>query len=158
MVVCDPARRVDATATTQGYRRRQRRRAAIAWGTLGVVVALIVVGIVAGGDRDGSAPQTQIQLFTWEMSSAQYEQLHKGEHEPAVLKRLGSTGIQEDEVEQIDLLRLFPPPPPGSTCNFWKLSDAPDHLVRLCFSDSEGVLLEKSVRAPGEGGAETTLA
>jgi len=149
---------VDATATTQLYRRRQRRRAVIAWGTLGVIVALIALGVVFGGGDKNAGPQTQIHLFTWEMSSDQYEQLHKGEAEPAVLKQLGSTGIHEDEVEEVDLLHLFPPAPRGSTCNFWKLSDAPDHLVRLCFSESEGVLLEKSVRAPGEGGAETTLA
>jgi hypothetical protein len=147
---------VDATA--QLYRRRQRRRATIAWGTLGVVAGLIVLGIAFGGGDKSSGPVPTIHLFTWEMSSAQYEQLHKGEDELAVLKQLGSTGIHEDEVEQIDLLHLFPPPPPGSSCSFWKLSDAPDHLVRLCFSEGEGVLLQKAVRAPGEGGAETTLA
>jgi hypothetical protein len=147
---------VDATA--QLYRRRQRRRATIAWGTLGVVVALIALGLVFGGEDDSSGPQPQIHLFTWEMSSAQYEQLHKGEGEPAVVKQLGSSGIHEDEVEEADLLHLFPPPPRGSTCSFWKLSDAPDHLVRLCFSESEGILLQKTVRAPGEGGAETILA
>jgi len=148
---------VDATASTKLYRRGQRRRAIIAWGTLGVVAALIVLGIAFGGDKN-SGPGPTIHLFTWEMSSTQYQELHKGEAELAILKQLGSTGIREDEVEEVDLLHLFPPPPPGSTCNFWKLSDAPDHLVRLCFSNSEGVLLEKSVRAPGEGGAETTLA
>jgi len=147
---------VDATA--QLYRRRQRRRAIIAWGTFGVVAALIVLGVVFGGDDKGAGPRPQIHLFTWEMSSAQYEQLHKGEDELAVLKQLGSTGIHEDEVEEADLLHLFPPPPRGASCNFWKLSDAPDHLVRLCFSEGEGVLLQKEVRAPGEGGAETTLA
>jgi len=149
---------VDATASTKLYRRGQRRRAIIAWGTLGVVAALIVLGIVVGGAEENSGPGPTIHLFTWEMSSAQYQTLHKGEGELTVLKRLGSTGLHEDEVEEVDLLHLFPPPPQGSTCNFWKLSDAPDHLVRLCFSEDEGVLLEKSVRAPGEGGAETTLA
>jgi hypothetical protein len=149
---------VDATATTELYRRRQRRRAVIAWGTLGVIVALVVLGIVVGGDEKSSDPGPTIHLFTYEMSSTQYEGLHKGESELAVLKQLGSTGLHEDEIEQVDLLHLFPPPPTASTCNFWKLSDAPDHLVRLCFSEAEGLLLEKSVRAPGEGGAEGTLA
>jgi hypothetical protein len=148
---------VDATATTKLYRRRQLRRALIAWGTLGIVAALIVLGIVFGGD-DNSRSGPTIHLFTWEMSSEQYKELHRGEGELAVLKELGSTGIHEDEVEEVDLLHLFPPPPRESTCNFWKLSDAPDHLVRLCFSESEGVLVEKAVRAPDEGGAETTLA
>ncbi|MBS1886697.1 MAG: hypothetical protein JSU06_05860 [Actinobacteria bacterium] len=148
---------MDATATTDLYRRRQRRRAVLAWGTLGVVVALIGLGIAFGGhETQGSRPT--IHLFTWEMSSDQYEQLHKGEGEVMVFKQLGSTGIGEDEVEEVDLLHLFPAPPPGSTCSFWKLSDAPDHLVRLCFSESQEVLVQKAVRAPGEGGAETMLA
>jgi hypothetical protein len=158
VAVCDPAGRVDATATNKLYRRRQRRRALIAWGTLGVVVALIVLGIVLGGEDDGSGSTPTIHLFSWEMSSTQYEALHKGEAARAVVKQLGSTGLPEDEVEEVDLLHLFPPPPPGSACNFWKLSDAPDHLVRLCFSEADGDLLQKSVRAPGEGGPEATLA
>jgi hypothetical protein len=144
---------VDATPTTELYRRRQQRRAVIAWATLGVIAALVVLGVVFGG---GSG--TQRHVYSWEMSSSQYKELHKGEGELAVMRELGSTGIREDEVEEVDLLHLFPPPPSGSTCNFWKLSDAPDHLVRLCFSESEGVLVEKAVRAPGEGGAQTTLA
>jgi hypothetical protein len=148
---------VDATPTTELYRRRQQRRAVIAWATLGIIAALVVLGILFGGSEN-SGSGAQLRIFSWEMSSAQYKQLHKGEGELAVMKELGSTGIHEDEVEEVDVLHLFPPPPSGSTCNFWKLSDAPDHLVRLCFSESEGVLVEKAVRAPGEGGAQTTLA
>jgi hypothetical protein len=149
---------VDATATTKLYRRRQRRRAFIAWGTVGLLVVLVGLGIAFGGADESSGPQPLAHLFSWEMSSSQYEGLHKGEGELAVLKAVGTTGLHEDEVQETDLLSLFPPPPAGSSCNFWKLSDAPDHLVRLCFSESEGVLLQKSVRAPGEGGAESTLA
>jgi hypothetical protein len=149
---------VDATATTELYRRRQRRRAVIAWGTLGAIVVLIVLGIVLGGGEDGTDTAPTIHLFTYEMTSTQYEAIHKGEGELDVVKAVGSAGLHEDEVEEAELLHLFPPPPTGASCNFWKLSDAPDHLVRLCFSEAEGLLLEKSVRAPGEGGAETTLA
>gem|GEM_PF-2575053 len=154
---------MDATITTgpdrdRGpYRRRQRRRAIIAWSTLVLVAAVVAAGIAFGGD-DETESQTLVHLFSWEMSSAQYEQLHKGEGELAVIKKIGTTGLREDEVEEPDLLRMFPPPPRASSCSFWKLSDAPDHLVRLCFSNAGGVLLEKAVRAPGEGGAETTLA
>jgi hypothetical protein len=148
---------VDATAG-HPYRRRQRRRAIIAWGTFGIVAALIALGIIFGGDDRGTSPAgPTIHLFTYEMSSDQYKQLHDGERQLAIFKQLGSTGLPEDEVEEVDL-HLFPPPPQGASCNFWKLSDAPDHLVRLCFSKSEGVLVQKTVRAPGEGGAETTLA
>jgi hypothetical protein len=139
------------------YRRRQRRRAVIAWGTLGVVIALVVVGIVFGGDGEDSTTTPLVNLFSSEMTSSQYEQLHKGEGESLVVSRLGSSGLEEEEIQESDLLRMFPPPPNDSSCNFWTLSDAPDHLVRLCFSDPEGVLLQKAVRAPGESGAETTL-
>jgi hypothetical protein len=148
---------VDATAR-HPYRRRQRRRAIIAWGTFGVLAALIALGIIFGGDDRGTSPAgPTIHLFTYEMSSDQYKQLHSGETQLTIFKQLGSTGLPEDEVEEVDL-HLFPPPPQGASCNFWKLSDAPGHLVRLCFSESEGVLVQKTVRAPGEGGAETTLA
>jgi hypothetical protein len=140
------------------YRRRQRRRAIIAWSTCFLVVALVVLGVVFGGDERHSTTTTLVNLFSWEMSSSQYEQIHKGQGESLVLSRLGSTGVQENEIRESELLHLFPPAPHGSTCSFWKLSDAPDHLVRLCFSDPQGVLLQKVVRAPSESGAETTLA
>jgi hypothetical protein len=148
---------VDASAA-HPYKRSQRRRAIIAWGTLGVIVGLILLGIALGGSDKNNDQGRTIHLFTYEMSSSQYDQLHKGEGELAVLKEVGSTGLQEDEVEQVELLRLFPSPPGGATCNFWKLSDAPDHLVRLCFDESAGTLIQKAVRAPGEGAPESTLA
>jgi hypothetical protein len=148
--------KVDATADDKRYRQRQRRRAVIAWGTFGAIAALVVIGIVFGGEEKSNSAPT-IHLFTYEMSSDQYRELHKGEGELTVLKQLGSTGLHEDEVEE-GQLHLFPPPPGGASCNFWKLSDAPGHIVRLCFSEGGGDLVEKSVRAPGEGGADTTLA
>jgi hypothetical protein len=142
---------VEATAL---YRRRQRRRAVIAWSTLGAL-AVVALAIVLGGEDHASGPSGHI--FPAEMTSSQYQQLHKGETGLAVFKAIGSTGLQEDEVQETDLLHLFLPPPAESTCSFWTLSDAPDHQVRLCFSTTEGVLLQKAVRAPGDGGAETTL-
>jgi hypothetical protein len=146
---------VDATAL---YRRRQRRRAVIAWSTLGVIVAIVVLAIVFGGEDKGSGPGSMVRIFTSEMSSSQYEQLHKGEAGLAVFKEVGSTGVPEGEFEEPEVLRMFPPPPRESSCSFWTLSDAPDHHVRLCFSTAEGVLLQKVVRAPDESTAETTLA
>ncbi len=144
---------MDATS----YRQRQRRRAIVGWSVGFLVVALVGLGIAFGKDERGTS-QPLVHIFSWQMSSSQYEQLHKGEEEPAVLEQLGSAGLAEDELPETDLLKTFPPPPPRSTCSFWTLSDAPDHLVRLCFDEVEGVLLQKAVRAPGESGAETTLA
>jgi hypothetical protein len=148
---------VDASAA-HPYKRRQRRRAVIAWGTFALILVLIGLGIAFGGDDKKSDPVPRVHLFTYEMSSLQYKHLHKGEGKLDVLKEIGSVGLGEDEVDEVTVLRLFPPPPTDTSCNFWKLSDAPDHLVRLCFGGGGGSLVEKSVRAPGEGGAESTLA
>jgi hypothetical protein len=141
------------------YRRRQRRRAIIAWSVAGLLVVAIGLTIAFGREEVRSSPLPHVSLFSQEMSSSQYDQIHKGQGEQAVIDQLGSVGLQEAEAEESGLSQLFPAPPQASICSFWKLSDAPDHLVRLCFSDPQGVLLEKSVRAPGESAAaETTLA
>ena len=141
------------------YRRRQRRRAIIAWSVASLLVIAIGSAIAFGGEEESSTSLSTIHLFSSEMSSSQYDQIHKGQGEQQVINRLGSVGVQEAEAKETGLSQLFPAPPESTICSFWKLSDAPGHLVRLCFSDPQGVLVEKSVRAPGEGdGAETTLA
>jgi hypothetical protein len=139
------------------YRRRQRRRAIIAWSVFAFV--LVVVGlVVAFGDGDeSSSPTPVVSRFSYEMTSVQYEALHKGQGHALVLKDLGSSGMQESEGAEIGLPQLFPAPPSASVCSYWKLSDAPDHLVRLCFSELQDVLLQKTVRAIGGNGAPTTL-
>jgi hypothetical protein len=154
VAVCDPPL-VDRDL----YRRRQRRRAIIAWS----VATLVVVGVglaVIFGDEEGEVMGTseaQIQLFSSEMTSKQFEAIHKGEPESKVLLRLRSVGLQEDEVEGSELPGLFPGRPEHSTCSYWTLSDAPGHLVRLCFSDPQGVLLQKSVVVNGGEEAPKTL-
>jgi hypothetical protein len=141
------------------YRRRQRRRAVIAWSVAGLFVVLIGLAIAFGGEEDGSSSRPSITIFTSEMSSSEYDQIHKGQGEQLVIDRLGSVGVQEAEAKETGVSELFPTPPDNSICSYWKLSDAPGHLVRLCFSDPQGVLLQKSVRAPGESSAApTTLA
>ncbi len=109
---------------------------------------------------DSGIEAPPLGIFGSEMTSRQYEALHKGEPETAVLLELHNVGVQEDQVEETKLLGLFPPQPDHSTCSYWTLSDAPGHLVRLCFSDPQGVLLQKAVAAEGEGTprAEETLA
>jgi hypothetical protein len=140
------------------YRRRQRRRAIIAWSVASLLVIAIGSAIAFGGEEEGSSPPN-VNLFSAEMSSSQYDQIHKGQGEQGVINRLGNVGVQEAEAKATGVSELFPAPPQSSICSFWKLSDAPGHLVRLCFSDPQGLLVQKSVRAPGEGdGAETTLA
>jgi hypothetical protein len=171
VAVCDPAG-VDATTIPEPapgsppergrarelYRRRQRRRAIVAWSVAGLLV--VAVGFVAafGGEAEEHRTLTSLPgLFVSEMSSSQYELIHKGQDESQVLGRIGAPGEEESEVEDPEILQLFPPQPSGSVCNFWKLSDAPEHLVRLCFSEPRGVLLQKSVAAQGEDAAPRTL-
>jgi hypothetical protein len=142
------------------YRRRQRRRAIIAWSS--VLLALVVVGLVAvlGGSEGGQSTTVgrPFQLFSSAMTAEQFEEIHKGETESKVLLRLQSVGLQEDEVESSELPSLFPERPRHTTCSYWTLSDAPGHLVRLCFSDPEGVLVQKSVAVSGGQSAPKTLA
>jgi hypothetical protein len=141
------------------YRRRQRRRALIAWSVAGFLVIAIGLTIAFGREEVRTSPQPDVNLFSSEMSSSQYDQIHKGQGEQLVINRIGSVGVQEAEAKATGVSELFPAPPQSAICSFWKLSDAPGHLVRLCFSDPQAVLVQKSVRAPGEGdGAETTLA
>jgi hypothetical protein len=139
----DPARRL--------YRRRQRRRAIIGWTVGGLVVALFVLGAIFGGEE--GHPTTA----SFEMTAGQYAALHRGEVESVVFERLGGSGLREDEVEGSELLGLFPARPRGSVCSYWTLSDAPGHLVRLCFGDERDVLLQKSVAAEGDDAAPKTL-
>lgn len=171
--VCDPAG-VDATPIPEPapgppperarahelYRRRQRRRAIIAWSAVPLLLVVAIgLGIAFGGKREEEQPTlTSIPgLFVSEMSSSQYEQIQKGQDESTVLGEIGVPGEQEGEIEDRSILQLFPPQPTGSACSFWKLSDAPEHLVRLCFSEPGRVLLQKSVAAQGEDAAPRTL-
>jgi hypothetical protein len=141
------------------YRRRQRRRAIVGWSTLGLLVAAVALAAIFGGEGERpSSPTTSVGIFAAEMTSRQYEAIHKGEEETQVLFRLQSVGLQEDQVEGTGLLGLFPARPKGSTCSYWTLSDAPGHLVRLCFSDPQGLLAQKSVAVQGDERAPTTLA
>jgi hypothetical protein len=144
------------------YRRRQRRRALIAWSVTGLIVVGAALAVIFGGEEERTTtievPSTSI--FGSEMTSQQYEALHKGEPQSVVVQELHNVGVQEDQVEESKLLGLFPPQPEHSTCSYWTLSDAPGHLVRLCFSGPQGVLVQKAVAAEGEGTprAEETLA
>jgi hypothetical protein len=141
------------------YRRRQRRRAIIAWSVAGLLVIAVGLVVAFGGEaEDEQVTLTSVPgLFVSEMSSSQYEQIQKGQDEATVLGEIGVPGEQESEVEDPEILQLFPPQPTGSACSFWKLSDAPEHLVRLCFSEPQRVLLQKTVAALGEDAAPRTL-
>jgi hypothetical protein len=90
------------------------------------------------------------------MTASAYTAIHKGQTEVEVLGLIGVPGQQESEVET-ELLQLLPSSPEGTSCEFWRISEAPNHLVRLCFGGSPASLEQKSVAAKGEEQAPQTL-
>ena len=163
MSVCDP-QTMDATTIPdpgrERYQRGQRRRALIAWSVLGLVVVGIGLAIAfGGGSRESSSSDgTSVTgLLPAEMSASAYAAIHKGQTEVEVLGLIGVPGEQESEVEP-ELLQLLPSSPAGTSCEFWRISEAPNHVVRLCFGGSPASLEQKSVAAKGENAAPQTLA
>jgi hypothetical protein len=140
------------------YRRGQRRRARIAWAVLGLLVVGIGLAIAFGGNDGESSDATSVAgLLPAEMSASAYTEIHKGQTEVEVLGLIGVPGQQESEVET-ELLQLLPSSPAGTSCEFWRISEAPNHLVRLCFGGTPASLEQKSVAAKGEDAAPQTLA
>ncbi|HEY0279862.1 MAG TPA: hypothetical protein VGC32_16485 [Solirubrobacterales bacterium] len=139
------------------YRRGQRRRARIAWAVLGLLVVGIGLAIAFGGNDGESSDSTSVTgLLPAEMSAAAYTEIHKGQSEAEVLGLIGVPGQQESEVET-ELLQLLPSSPAGTSCEFWRISEAPNHVVRLCFGGTPASLEQKSVAAKGESQAPRTL-
>jgi hypothetical protein len=40
-------------------------------------------------------------------------------------------------------VRLFPPAEDGVSCSYWEISDSFEEVARICFSDSDGHLVQK---------------
>lgn len=140
------------------YQRGQRRRALIAWSVLGLVVVGIGLAIAFGSsDGENSEVTSVAGLLPAEMSASAYTAIHNGQTEVEVLGLIGVPGQQESEVEP-ELLQLLPSSPAGTSCEFWRISEAPNHLVRLCFGGTPASLEQKSVAAKGEDAAPQTLA
>ncbi len=142
------------------YRRGQRRRALIAWSVLGLIVVGVGLAVAFGGteDQGRGSTGTPVALLPAEMSADAYSSIHKGQSETEVLGLIGVPGQVETEVEEPELLQLFPSSPAGTNCEFWRIAEAPNHLVRLCFGGEPASLEQKSVAAKGEEAAPQTLA
>jgi hypothetical protein len=143
----DPAR--------ERYRRGQRRRALIAWSVLGLVIAGVGLAI-AFGDSGESSDGTVAGLLPAEMTADAYSAIHKGQSEVEVLGLIGVPGQSEAEIEP-EYLQLLPSSPSGTSCEFWRISEAPNHVVRLCFGGTPASLEQKSVAAKGEDAAPQSL-
>ncbi len=135
------------TPDPDSYRRTQRRRALIGWGSALVVVALIVLGVVLGsgdGSGDAQAEHERIARIPYgeTMTAAQFEAIEAGEAEADVLEGLHATG--RPEVRTLPyVLGLFPPPSEGEFCTYWEFSDKPEIFARLCFDHANGELTSK---------------
>ncbi|MBA3866834.1 MAG: hypothetical protein H0X42_10915 [Solirubrobacterales bacterium] len=130
------------------YRRQQRRRAIVAWVTLALFVAAIGLSIAfAPDERDhGHEPPNP---FGDSMTSAQYRGLEPGLEQQAFVDRLEQTGLPENLTQQL-YVELFPPHSEDVLCSFWEISDRPEHVARVCFSDPEGRLVQKLERGAAD--------
>jgi len=124
----------------QRYRRRQRRRAVI--GCVGgiLVAAALVVFVVQRGTQvrreHFKVPYGEV------MTAADYAEINTGEEAAVVLERLDQTGRPEGTTLPY-VLALFPPREEGDFCTYWEFSDKPAIFARLCFSSSNGELVQK---------------
>jgi len=130
------------------HRRQQRRRALIGWIGGAVVVALVVIAGIAGGERDDGEETTTITAHSsglFDMTSEQFEHLHTGETEAAVLDELGKSGSPEGQTP-IEIISLFPTHGDSVACTYWLISDAEETAARLCFSRPGEILRQKLER------------
>jgi hypothetical protein len=131
-------------------RRQQRRRAIIAWSTAAVVVALFAIGGILGGDEEGGGEDPH-GAFGYSMTADQYDALHPGLAESDVVDRLQQTGLPENLTNGRYVL-LFPPHSEDVVCSFWEISDRPEYVARICFSDPEARLVQKLQRSASDEG------
>ena len=139
------------------HRRQQIRRALIGWIGGGVLLALLTVAAILGGDENHDepvpVPAHSAGLFDYHMTSDQFDRLQTGENERTVLSELGKVGLPESETK-IVFIRLFPPHDESVLCSYWQITDAVYTIARLCFSREEDVLrekLERDLSGPFEG-------
>ena len=135
---------------TTSYRRQQRRRAIIAWGSVAVVIALFAIGAAfgesdSGGSDGGGGAQEHPNPFGFSMTAAQYDSLQRGLDETSFLGQLQQTGIPEVHTED-RYVELFPPHDEGLDCSYWEISDEEGQVARICFSSPGGELVQKLER------------
>jgi hypothetical protein len=130
-----------APADPERYRRRQRRRAVIGWLGGLAVIALFVLGAVAGGDDHGHPGLVSVP-YGDSMTSAQYDAIEEGEDQSDVLARLNETGRPESLTADYVLV-LFPPAGEEVECSYWEFADEPQIFARLCFDRDDGDLVDK---------------
>jgi hypothetical protein len=142
---------------TDGYRRRQRRRALVGW-IGGLVAVAAVVVLIASGGGSGSAERQRVPFkvpYGETMTSRQYDEIEVGEQAADVLEGLLDASGRPERFTKPYVLVLFPPAEPGLGCTYWEFKDKPRIFARLCFSPLTGELVQKlkhSVLHPLTGG------
>lgn len=137
------------------YRRRQRRRAIIAWSTGTAALVLFVLAAVLGSVAERQSEPLPQDPFGYAMSSEQYDGLRYGLSLGAFLDQLEQTGLPEDRTKG-RYRELFPPHTDEVRCSYWEISDELEEVARVCF-DSGGRLIEKLQRDAGEESLGVTV-
>jgi hypothetical protein len=127
------------------FKRQQRRRAIIAWTSVGIVVALFAIGAIFGGEEDHGGGDQQPGPFGYSMTAAQYAGLRPGLDETDFVNRLEQTGLPE-HLTKARYVELFPPHTGEVICSYWEISDRPERVARICFSDPDARLVQKLER------------
>jgi hypothetical protein len=137
------------------HRRRQLRRALIGWIGGFALLALFVLAVVLGGDEKDeiiTVPAHSGGFLDYHMTSSEFEGLHEGQEESAVLRDLGRVGLPESQTP-IPIISLFPTHAESVVCSYWQITDVAETAARLCFSTPAGILRQKLEREL-EGGIE----
>lgn len=135
------------------HRRRQLRRALIGWVGGFAILALFVIAAIAGGGEKREVITIRAHsggFLDYHMTSAEYQDLRRGEPQSAVLSQLGRVGLPESETP-IPIITLFPRHDEATICSYWQIVDAPETAARLCFSTPDGVLEQKLERVLESG-------
>ena len=136
--------------------RRQHRRALVGWGFgVLIVVGTIAAGVFGGsGEGGGGTPAPTATEFTaYDMTQHQYDSLDHGLEEGVFVDRLQKVGLPEN-LAPSHYVKLFSPHAEDVNCSFWKISDVPEHVARICFSSPGGKLVQKGETYAGNRIAE----
>ena len=117
----------------------------VGWGFGVLIVAgTIAAGVFGGsGDGGGGGPGPKPADSTaYEMTQHQFDGLDNGLEERAFVDRLQTAGLSEN-LAPAHYVKLFPSHAEDVTCSFWRISDVPEHIARICFSSPGGKLVQK---------------
>lgn len=106
---------------------------------------MVVAGIAGDDDSEetSSIPAHVGGLF--DITEDEFNQLHTGETEGAVLDELGKSGSPEGQTPN-EIISLFPHHDDSVACSYWLISDRDETAARLCFSRPGGILRQKLER------------